>query len=508
MPNIYLRQEGKVLGPFTADEYKYYSDSGLITANAMMRYEEDSFWHSAIDYSAKILVHKNDRVAGPFPPQELAQLLDKGLVSFEDTASFEGSNQTCSIKDIFAVKAAPSNPADPKMLDAVEGGFMGSVPEKPLQRQKKQTYAILATAFVAISLIALFTLSKPNNNPSNVPEINRETQKSLLKEAKLKSSVNIEVLEYNRTDNAGPLEVSGIFFKDGKPYSGHVFESFPNGILISEGIMEEGKFHGPFAEYYDNGRLKESGHYVRGLREGTYERYSQKDALLIVKCRFKNDKEDGQHFKWAENGNLIFKGSAKNGVLDGISMYWRDDGTPKEEITWKENKPIYKKVWDESGNLLREFENPDVYDRWAGGGAKTKSSLVKNISVLKQINYALSTFIEENNGVMNGEQARKWMEFIKPNMGSEPERWMGALIKKKDQMSCAYSLNSRLTDTNIFKLGEKRVTIFMSNLGRNSQGTVDHLIFHKWDGEFISLVSFTDGSVEVIRPGQEKGLPW
>jgi hypothetical protein len=76
----------------------------------------------------------------------------------------------------------------------------------------------------------------------------------------------------------------------------------------SQGSFRNGKKHGPWVSYYDNGQL---------WSKGTY----------------KNDKEDGPWIVYYKNGQLLSKGTLKDGKGDGPWVGYNDDGTVWEEYT-------------------------------------------------------------------------------------------------------------------------------------------------------------------------------
>jgi antitoxin component YwqK of YwqJK toxin-antitoxin module len=76
----------------------------------------------------------------------------------------------------------------------------------------------------------------------------------------------------------------------------------------SHGSFRNGKKHGPWVSYHDNGQV---------FSQGTY----------------KNDKEDGPWVVYYKNGQLLSKGTLKDGKMDGPWVGYNDDGTVWEKYT-------------------------------------------------------------------------------------------------------------------------------------------------------------------------------
>ena len=90
---------------------------------------------------------------------------------------------------------------------------------------------------------------------------------------------------------------SGIHYKkfSDVPFTGKV-------TGLSQGTFKDGKKHGPWVQYYDNGQLR---------TKGTY----------------KNGKMDGRWFDYKKNGGWEYDRTYKDGNRVGPYIYYRKDGT-------------------------------------------------------------------------------------------------------------------------------------------------------------------------------------
>ena len=55
---------------------------------------------------------------------------------------------------------------------------------------------------------------------------------------------------------------------DNEPYSGIVYQNYPNGKLFAQGPMKNGQLHGKWTNYFRNGNIKETGQFKHGKLTG------------------------------------------------------------------------------------------------------------------------------------------------------------------------------------------------------------------------------------------------
>jgi len=89
--------------------------------------------------------------------------------------------------------------------------------------------------------------------------------------------------------------------------------------------FREGIRHGPFAQYYDNGRLEIKGAYINGKRDGPWVFYHENEQLW-VRGALKVGVKDGPWISYYENGQLSYKGNFLNGYRDGPWVFYNNDG--------------------------------------------------------------------------------------------------------------------------------------------------------------------------------------
>ena len=84
---------------------------------------------------------------------------------------------------------------------------------------------------------------------------------------------------------------------------------------------------GPFEEYYDNGELMLKGTFKDGVPDGPLESYYP-NGQLDTKGTLKDGVLDGPYERYYDNGQLGWKGSYKDGELCGE---WFENG---ETVTY------------------------------------------------------------------------------------------------------------------------------------------------------------------------------
>ena len=111
-----------------------------------------------------------------------------------------------------------------------------------------------------------------------------------------------------------------------RPHSGPVFRFFPNDTTRIERRMnlKDGKRHGPYEEYRENGQLQLKANYVAGERDGQLEYYDE-NGQLRSKTTYVAGERHGPYESYHENGQLEGKGTWKKDEQCGE---WIVDGEP------------------------------------------------------------------------------------------------------------------------------------------------------------------------------------
>jgi antitoxin component YwqK of YwqJK toxin-antitoxin module len=90
-------------------------------------------------------------------------------------------------------------------------------------------------------------------------------------------------------------------------------------------------------------------------KNGVYVRYHPKSNNKEVEYTFVDGKRHGIYQRWYENGLLMYKCNYVDGLMDGLFQDWLYDGSKHIECNYVMDKlqGSYKK-WDNIGNLIND----------------------------------------------------------------------------------------------------------------------------------------------------------
>lgn len=122
-----------------------------------------------------------------------------------------------------------------------------------------------------------------------------------------------------------------------KPFTGNVFSYHENGQVKISGKYKKGLKEGLFEQFYDNGQLLYSVNYFMGEKEGVEKTYFENGNIHFI-SNYKNNLLTGVKETYFENGQMNLKEKYKGGVLEDvtrfnqsgdeiltISFYWDDN---------------------------------------------------------------------------------------------------------------------------------------------------------------------------------------
>ena len=131
-----------------------------------------------------------------------------------------------------------------------------------------------------------------------------------------------------------------------------------------------GKRHGMFEEFDEDGDLLKRAYYYDGLLEGPYYVYHQDGESVMVECTYRSGKKEGEFYEYDEEENLISRRHYRDGVCDGVCQEYYDgaggklfqeyrmicgvrDGLFKE---WAEDGRLtYQCIYDDGIKISEEF---------------------------------------------------------------------------------------------------------------------------------------------------------
>ena len=83
-----------------------------------------------------------------------------------------------------------------------------------------------------------------------------------------------------------------------------------------------------------------------------FERYP--DGSIALESYYLEGLPHGQQLRRFENGNPALEAIFDNGVLSGVKSKWWENGNIREEEYWSEGEFFGRRLWDENGRMIRE----------------------------------------------------------------------------------------------------------------------------------------------------------
>jgi antitoxin component YwqK of YwqJK toxin-antitoxin module len=123
------------------------------------------------------------------------------------------------------------------------------------------------------------------------------------------------------------VETDGLYYKK---FTEVPFTGKTTGKI--QGSFKNGKKHGPWVRYHDNGRLEVKVTYKNGKPDGPWVTHHD-NGQLETKGTYKNGKVDGPGVGYYEDGQLASKGTWKDGKKDGPWVGFLKDGTIQKSFT-------------------------------------------------------------------------------------------------------------------------------------------------------------------------------
>lgn len=123
-------------------------------------------------------------------------------------------------------------------------------------------------------------------------------------------------------------------------------------ILREEKMMKDGKLHGIYKRWYDNGRLCEESLYANGLLNGK-QYYYNTEGILIHEFNFKNGNLDGQQLVYYKDGKIRSRKEYANGIPVGQHVQYYEKGILRSLESFNSDGLLHGVVrtWHKNGHL-------------------------------------------------------------------------------------------------------------------------------------------------------------
>ncbi|MDB2385079.1 hypothetical protein N9V96_01255 [Polaribacter sp.] len=159
-----------------------------------------------------------------------------------------------------------------------------------------------------------------------------ETKKTTPLETKNKSfnySIDTTNIPKDTIDfkNQNVSQINGIYYYNNELYSGIVYKELKGFKVKTYSSVLNGKLHGEYRSYYENGNLYEIRNYKNNTSSGKQFGYWKNSNILKFEYNYFNNKKEGLQKCWYANGNIAYIYNYKNDNQDGFQKAWRLNGS-------------------------------------------------------------------------------------------------------------------------------------------------------------------------------------
>ncbi len=119
--------------------------------------------------------------------------------------------------------------------------------------------------------------------------------------------------------------LEGSYYYEGKPFTGVAISNYAAGSIASRITYVNGKKHGRYERWFENGIRSFESNYVDGKKHGkTYSWW--RNGNRRSENNFKVGVPDGEQLEWYKSGAKFKKLVLVNGHEEGLQRSWRENG--------------------------------------------------------------------------------------------------------------------------------------------------------------------------------------
>jgi antitoxin component YwqK of YwqJK toxin-antitoxin module len=185
-------------------------------------------------------------------------------------------------------------------------------------------------------------------------------------------------------------QVTSLQFRNGLAYEVNQVDPFTGRLKgrYVEATFKDGKKHGLYTEWFNNGQKYIEENYKNGMKDGPYTNWYE-NGQKKSEGNYKDGKRIGLSTDWYDSGQKRVVGNYDNGI--GHLTFWYRSGQIREETTYKDGKKHgLSTLWHKNGDKDREITYKDgIKDgplKSYAMGKKSSESTFKNgrlINVVK-----------------------------------------------------------------------------------------------------------------------------
>ena len=217
---------------------------------------------------------------------------------------------------------------------------------------------------------------------------------------------------------------------------------------FSQGYLLQGKKHGEWIYYYENGKKQEESHFNNGLLSGNviywYESGQRKAEgffkLIYQKSRLESLR-DSTYKEWFPNGNLSQKGEYYYGVKNGIWTSYFPEGDKWRVVQYNNGKDHPAEGWNKEREQTLIAGQGIIYDYYDNGPLKSKMAVKDSLYNGMAEYYHSNGNLESEGSLLDGEKNGLWKYYFE---GGEKWKHIEYLNGKLDGVIKTWYANGEL----------------------------------------------------------------
>jgi antitoxin component YwqK of YwqJK toxin-antitoxin module len=136
------------------------------------------------------------------------------------------------------------------------------------------------------------------------------------------SNINLEQVDKSQLT----LDQSkGLVYHLDKPFTGYSISTYPNDVKSEEIAYANGKLHGSYKKWFEEGLLSYECTYNQGLQVDQGHSW-WRNGNMRSEANYKNGKVHGVQTQWYKSGSIFKKMTFNMGREDGMQQSWRENG--------------------------------------------------------------------------------------------------------------------------------------------------------------------------------------
>lgn len=170
---------------------------------------------------------------------------------------------------------------------------------------------------------------------------------------------------------------SGIFAQDSKdPLNGHKKDTYPNGNLMREYDLSDGKLQGSYKMYSEKGVLILDQYMIDGMANGYYRTYFD-NGQLSFDGYMKIDHFEGPSKEYFRSGKLKIDRNCNGSASEasGVVSEYNEEGILVSETTLSNGVPVLSKTYFADGRPKGEQSEGRYVSYWYDFDGKKHTSI-------------------------------------------------------------------------------------------------------------------------------------